>query len=152
MVETPSTLRRVGSAKATCCYAERFLPILWFTSLHKQASIDTPICRKILAVLYQKKKSTIKITLESSGQTKMVRFTISKSLTSKHLIMREMAIHSEEPVAGNLHGGFCGGRKRVICASTRHPILYLSFFKSDLYLFQWVWASGLAQAASQGEN
>ena len=30
--------------------------------------------------------------------------------------------HSEEPVAGNLHGGFCGGRKRVICASTRHNI------------------------------
>jgi RNA-directed DNA polymerase len=31
-------------------------------------------------------------------------------------------IHSEEPVAGNLHGGFCGGRKRVICASTRHEV------------------------------
>lgn len=30
--------------------------------------------------------------------------------------------HPEEPVAGNLHGGFCGGSKGVICASTRHNI------------------------------
>jgi hypothetical protein len=31
-------------------------------------------------------------------------------------------IHSEEPVAGNLHGGFCGGQKREISSSTRHTI------------------------------
>ena len=38
--------------------------------------------------------------------------------------MHHVEIHSEEPVAGNLHGGFCGGRKRVICAPTRHFLSY----------------------------
>ena len=36
--------------------------------------------------------------------------------------MLKAAIHFEEPVAGNLHGGFCGGRKRAISESTRHTV------------------------------
>ena len=45
--------------------------------------------------------------------------------------MHELEIHSEEPVAGNLHGGFCGGRKRVICASTRRFLSYQTLHQND---------------------
>src|SRR4051812_18029169 len=45
--------------------------------------------------------------------------------------MQELQIHSEEPVAGNLHGGFCGGRKGVICASTRRFISYQTLRQYD---------------------
>lgn len=40
--------------------------------------------------------------------------------------MLKREIHSEEPVAGNLHGGFCEGYKGVICVSTRHNINHQS--------------------------
>lgn len=41
-----------------------------------------------------------------------------------------MEKHSEEPVAGKLHGGFCEGRTGVIRASTRH----YEAFARDLFL------------------
>lgn len=56
------------------------------------------------------------------GHEKVVRNALSTIVTPQYLIMQTKDKHSEEPVAGNLHGGFCGGRKRAICASTRHNI------------------------------
>jgi hypothetical protein len=48
--------------------------------------------------------------------------------------MFKMVLHSEEPVAGNSHGGFCGGRKGVICASTRHFLSYKAIHQPRLVL------------------
>jgi hypothetical protein len=61
--------------------------------------------------------------MELPEKKELVLVAVSKkNVTSKYLMMPTEVIHSEEPVAGNLHGGFCGGRKGVICASTRHNI------------------------------
>ncbi len=91
--------------------AARLLPVLRLAPLRPQAQLDPPRSPATLGARPATPRSTTADQLGVSEQSTGVRAAVSSHIASSGMKRRSSQKSSGEPSAGNLHAGFCLGRR-----------------------------------------
>src|SRR5271166_149481 len=102
--ETPTTAAPHGDAA-------RLLPVLRLAPLRPQAQLDPPRSPATLGARPATPRSTTADQLGVFEQSTVVRAAVSSHIASSGMKRRSSQKSSGEPSAGNLHAGFCLGRR-----------------------------------------
>ena len=102
--ETPTAAASHGDAAW-------LLPVLRLAPLRPQAQLDPPRSPAILGARPATPRSTTAGQLGEFERTNVVQTTVSSHIASSGMKRRFSQKSSGEPSAGNLHAGFCLGRR-----------------------------------------